>query len=128
MSQISKVNILGKEYPVNFSPYVLEQISQRWGGLADMQKALTGEGDIADKVKGSIYLMHSLMTAGHALAVFMGETDAPDVPDFDLLCMVIPTSDMRTIQTQAFAAIMAASKTTVETQAEKNPQATPAAN
>ena len=29
MSQISKVNILGKEYPVNFSPYVLEQISQR---------------------------------------------------------------------------------------------------
>ena len=126
MSQISKVNILGKEYPVNFSPYVLEQISQRWGGLADRQAALTGEGDIAEPVKGSIYLMHSLMTAGHALAIFMGEANVPDVPEFDLLCMVIPTSDMRTIQTQAFAAIMAASKTTVETQAGKNTQATPA--
>ena len=126
MSQIYRVDILGKSYPVNFSAHVLDQITDRWGGLTAMQEALTSkDGSVADKLKGSVYLIHALMEAGHALAVFVGETDVPDVPEFDLMCMVIPANEMITIQRQAFAAITASSKTTVETQPTKNTEATP---
>ena len=124
MNQVNRVEFLGKQYPVNFSAWVLEQITARWGGLSKMQETLTKSEDPCERLSGTLFLMHCLLTAGSAYATVMGDTDIPSVPELELLTMAVPLSELKTVQTAAFAAMGAATKTSIEVEPGKNAAAT----
>ena len=121
----NRIEFLGKQYPVNFSPYVLEKINEKWGSLKGMLSALTESDDLVGKLDGTLFLTHCLLTAGNAYAALLGESDLPPVPPLETLRIAIPLSELKAVQSAAFIAMDVAAKTSIETESNsKNPTAT----
>lgn len=77
--KISYVEFLGRKYPCCLSLAATERLSAAFGGLSEMQKAISGE-NLAGAATAVDTVLEILMNAGRIYAQAVGETVPPELP------------------------------------------------
>lgn len=77
--KINYVEFLGRKYPMCLSLAATEKLTEAFGGLEQMQKALTID-NIGGAAKAIDTVLGILMDAGRIYATAMGEEVPPELP------------------------------------------------
>lgn len=120
--KVSYIELLGEKHPMCFSLAASEELSEKFGGLEKMQKALTG-GDIAKVSMAVDAVLSCLLKAGRIYIKATGGELPAELPcrPADL----IDVTDKAAVES-IFSAIRSDTSREVETKT-KNGKATPGA-
>ena len=91
----NQITILGQERPLCYSTRVYLAINERFGGLAELGKALTSE-DVTVRIKETMWMLAQLIRAGKGYADFAG-TPAPAPLDEAQLLAVFGPEELATL-------------------------------
>lgn len=125
------IDFFGQQYPLCLTVLASQKITERFGGIEALGKALEAGG--ADGLTTWAELLHILMEGGagrvKAIAWLNGEDVAtPSVPDLETITQILSWSDVSAFGSALWTAMGVSTQTTVETEPEKNAEATQGSN
>lgn len=77
--KITYIELLGEQHPMCFSLAASEALAEKFGGLENMDKALSG-GDIRATAKAVDTILAVLLKAGRTYVAAMGGELPPEIP------------------------------------------------
>lgn len=115
--------VAGKTYPLCFSLRVVQSIGEKFGGVEQMDTALTGGGDALTALKNCVWMLVQMLEAGARYDRGNGAEPAPP-PDEDDLLDLFGLDDLADLKGSLMAAIAAGKERTVEAEPGKNAEHT----
>lgn len=114
MSRLTEIEIAGTSYPLNFSTKAAKQISVRYDGLENIDKAFSAKGVDAmmDEV---VWMLALLIEQGVAYKKIVDGEDVKGI-SADELEIVLGVSDFAGLKDQIMGAMLAGMERTVETE------------
>lgn len=116
MSRIGEIEIAGSTYPLNFSTKAAKQISARYDGLENIDKAFS-EKSVDAMMDEVIWLLALLIEQGVAYKKIV-EDEAVKGITADELEIVLGVSDFAGLKDQIMGAMLAGMERTVEVEAD----------
>lgn len=124
MNRITEIEIAGKSYPLNFSVKAAKEISERYDGLENIDKAFANKpvDEMMDEV---IWLLSILIGQGVAYKhIVEGHENVKGITA-DELEIVLGVSDLTNLKDQIMDAALSGMERTVETEDDpKNAETT----
>ena len=126
MNRISYIDIAGKKCPMNFSLGAVTEVSQRYGGLEEMQAAFSGidKKPMHEALADLLWILSVLLKYGAKYAELTGTGDGQAYSAEDL-AVLFGVEDAGTLSQALTAAMNLGATTTLEVEDEpKNGEAT----
>lgn len=127
MNRISYIDIAGKKCPMNFSLGAVTEVSQRYGGLEEMQAAFSGidKKPMHEALADLLWILSVLLKYGAKYAELTGTGDGQAYSAEDL-AVLFGVEDAGTLSQALTAAMSLGAAVTLEVEDEpKNGEATP---
>lgn len=127
MNRISYIDIAGKKCPMNFSLGAVTEVSQRYGGLEEMQAAFAeiDKKPMHEALADLLWLLSVLLKYGAKYAELTGAGDSKAYSAEDL-AVLFGAEDAGALSQALTAAMSMGAATTLEVEDEpKNGEATP---
>lgn len=117
MNRISEIELAGKKYPLNFSVKAAKEVSARYGGLENIDKAFSAKSVDAmmDEV---IWLLSVLIGQGVAYKRIVDGEDAPNITAEELE-VVLGVADLTTLKDQIMDAMVGGMSREVEVEVDQ---------
>lgn len=117
-----KLTILGREYPLCFSTQVVCDVSEKFGGLNQLNEAMTSD-DNAVQLRTVMWMLAEMSRAGCAYAALCGEESPKPLTEEQLLAAFGP-DDLAGLYGKIMQTITDGSRREVEAEPPKNAAAT----
>lgn len=114
----ASVTLNGREYTLCFSTRVVRSCCERYGGLENIDKALSDE-DTLKVLDETLWMLSALLDAG-ARYVRLNGGEPPQPPDQDTLYDLCGLDDLAGLKARVIAAMSAGAQHTVEARPPKN--------
>jgi len=118
------IPLYGVEYPLCFSLRVVQACGEHFGGLNNMDSALSGgDGDPVKAIGDCVWLLSRMLDAGFRYELANG-AEPPKPPTEDALLDRFGLDDLAELQISLMSAMAAGKERTVEVEEPKNAGAT----
>ena len=121
----ASIEIGGKEHLLCFSARVVRAVTERYGGVENIDTALSA-GDPLKALDEAVWLLATMMDGGARYAKLNGLETAPPLTADELLD-VMDLNDFGQLRTKITEAVVSGRETNVEADPGKNAETTPAA-
>lgn len=121
----ASIEISGKAHLLCFSARVVRAVTERYGGVENIDTALSA-GDPLKALDEAVWLLATMMDGGARYAKINGLETAPPLTEDELLD-VMDLNDFGQLRTKITEAVVSGRETHVEADPGKNAETTPAA-
>ena len=122
MNRITKIEIAGKEYPLNFSKKAMKEMSAKYGGIEKIGDAFSG--DAVKALDEVVWMLHLLIEQGVAYRRIVDGVTVESI-SLDDLEVVLGVSDIASLKIALMNAIAGGTERTVEVEPDpKNGETT----
>jgi hypothetical protein len=118
MNRLSEINIAGTTYPLNFSVKAAKEISERYGGLENVDKAFTGKS-VDEMMNEVIWLLSVLIGQGVAYKRIVEGEEIKSITT-DELEIVLGVADLSDLKDQIMGAMLNGMDREVEVDAKNS--------
>lgn len=115
---MASINILGKEFPLEYTVEAMKAVSDKYGGTQEAVETFeTGSRD--DQLEATIFMLSAMMKGAERrerLRCLLWGEEYKGTPalDFDTLLQIMNPQDLRNMSEVIFETIRGSSKTTVD--------------
>ena len=113
---MASITLLGKEFPLEYTVQVMEEVTKRFGGTVE---AIEGMNDEEHQLENTIFLLAAMMKGAERrervrCALWHEEYTGPEAPDYDTLMQIMNPEDLRNMANSLIQAINDAGRITPE--------------
>lgn len=113
---MASITLLGKEFPLEYTVQVMEDVTKRFGGTAEAVEGMSS-GD--NQLENTIFLLASMMKGAERrervrCALWGEEFKGPEAPDYQTLMEVMNPADLRNMANALVEAINESQKVTTD--------------
>ena len=113
---MASITLLGKEFPLEYTVQVMEEMTKRFGGTAEAVESMSS-GD--KQLENTIFLLSAMMKGAERrervrCALWHEEFKGAEAPDYETLMQIMNPEDLRNMANCLIQAINEANMTTTE--------------
>ena len=114
---MASITLLGREFPLEYTVEVMEQVAKKYGGSAEAASAVLANGE--NRLHDVVYLLSLMMKGGERrervrCALYGEEYKGTPALDYDTLIAIMNADDLQKMADILVSTVVASGKQTIE--------------